>query len=56
MPSIAAADIINNNDILTFDLEDKHLDREFYLIHRKDTVLSPAANEFKHFILKSFEA
>lgn len=56
VPSIAAADIINNNDILTFDLEDKHLDREFYLIHRKDTVLSPAANEFKHFILKSFEA
>lgn len=54
VPSIAVADIISSKDIVIFDLEERQLDREFYLIHRKDIVLSPAANEFKHFILQAF--
>lgn len=53
LPKIAI-DATDEEELITINLEDESFDREFYMVYRRNTVLSPIAVEFKKFVLEYF--
>lgn len=44
----------NQRKLLTFEVEDLLLDRAFYMVWNENTALSPTAEAFKEFVIKSY--
>lgn len=51
IPQLAADAISESKRILIFDFEEDVFQREFYLVNRKNAVLSPVAEAFKRYVL-----
>lgn len=46
-----SADMSQQNEYITFLLNDIAFEREFYMVYNKNTTLAPAAQKFKEFVL-----
>jgi DNA-binding transcriptional LysR family regulator len=51
---IAVARDHNQRRFLTFEIDNLHLDRAFFMAWNKNTALSPTAEAFKEFVLESY--